>query len=239
MIRELRPIPKEKLKLLIFDLDGTLIDSRTDLANSVNAMLRQYARPELGPDTIASYIGDGAPTLVRRSLGFPDDHSLTPSDEEFVGEALAYFLDFYREHKLDNTYAYDGVMEALRALSSSGTRGGRKLAVLTNKPVGPSRAIVEALGMKPFFERIYGGNSFRTKKPEPDGVRALLQEMDALPEESVIVGDSYIDMLTARNAGTWSCGVTYGLAPQTLVETPGDILVDSPREWLEALGSNS
>jgi len=239
MIRVLRRVPKDKLKLLIFDLDGTLIDSRIDLANSVNAMLRQYARPELGLDIIANYIGDGAPTLVRRSLGFPDDHSLTPADEEFLGEALAYFLDFYREHKLDNTYAYDGVMEALRVLSSSANHANKKLAVLTNKPVGPSRAIVEALGMKEYFLRIYGGNSFRTKKPEPDGVRALLHELGADPEESMMIGDSYIDMLTARNAGIWSCGVTYGLAPETLVDTPGDMMVDSPREWVEAFGSNS
>lgn len=236
MIRILRPVPTERLRLLIFDLDGTLIDSRTDLANSVNAMLRQYQREELSPEVIAAYIGDGAPTLVRRSLGFPDDLCLTPADEEFMGEALAYFLDFYREHKLDNTYAYEGVVETLRKLSSSSSNGELKMAVLTNKPVGPSRAIVEALGMQQFFHRVYGGNSFQTKKPQPDGVKALLSELNVTSEESIIVGDSYIDILTARNAGIWSCGVTYGLAPESLANMPGDIMVDSPTEWLRVFG---
>src|SRR5262249_59855837 len=99
-------------KLLIFDLDGTLVDSRQDLANSVNAMLRHYGKPELPADIIASYIGNGAPMLVRRSLGDPDD-------EQFVQEALLYFMAYYREHKLDNTFVYDGIFPALDAIRSS------------------------------------------------------------------------------------------------------------------------
>jgi phosphoglycolate phosphatase len=236
MIRKNRPIPGHTAKLLIFDLDGTLIDSREDLANSINAMLIHFGKKELPHEVIASYIGDGAPMLVRRSLGDPDD-------ESFVQDAVLYFMSWYREHKLDNTYVYDGVKEALNAIqksrdgaSAQGTQP-LKMAVLSNKPVGPSRAIVEALGLGPYFFQIYGGNSFHTKKPDPTGVQALLEEAGATPEETVIVGDSDIDVLTAQNSGIYSVGVTYGLAPHTLQDAPPDVLIDHPRELADVLGN--
>src|SRR5205085_5364468 len=139
-----RTIPAHALRLIIFDLDGTLIDSRQDLANSINAMLRHFGKKELPHEVIASYIGDGAPMLVRRSLGDPDD-------ENFVQDAVLYFMSWYREHKLDNTYVYDGVKEALAAIQKSRNGQPLKMAVLSNKPVGPSRAIVEALGLGQYF----------------------------------------------------------------------------------------
>jgi len=229
MIRKNRPIPGHTAKLLIFDLDGTLIDSRQDLANSVNAMLRHFHRPELPADVIASYIGNGAPMLVRRSLGDPDD-------ENFVQDALLYFMAWYREHKLDHTYVYEGIKESLDAIRAS--RNGRpvKMAVLSNKPVGPSRAIVEALGLGKYFFQVYGGNSFHTKKPDPAGVEALREEAEAQPEETVLIGDSDVDVITARNAGIFSLGVTYGLAPHTLEDAPPDVLVDKPQELATVLG---
>ncbi|HUR36209.1 MAG TPA: HAD-IA family hydrolase [Terriglobales bacterium] len=233
MIKTNRPIPTDKLKLLIFDLDGTLVDSRQDLANSINAMLRNYHRPELPADVIASFIGDGAPTLVRRSLGFIDDHDLAPKEEEFIEDALVYFLEYYRDHKLDYTYVYDGVIDALTTIAAG---AGPVMTVLSNKPVNPSRAIVNALGLGRFFKVVYGGNSFETKKPDPLGVKVLLQEMGVSAEQAVIIGDSDIDMLTGKNAGIWSVGVTYGLSPETLVKTPGDVMVDSPREWVGVFG---
>lgn len=239
MIKFNRAIPTDKLKLLIFDLDGTLVDSRMDLANSINAMLRNYHRPELPPDTIATYIGDGAPTLVRRSLGFKDDHDLAPKEEEFIEDALVFFLEWYRDHKLDTTYVYDGVVDALQHLAAHPNGTTRTMTVLSNKPVNPSRAICSALGLGQFFKVVYGGNSFETKKPDPLGVRVLLKECGAKPEETLIIGDSDIDMLTAKNAGIWSCGVTYGLSPETLVHTPGDVMVDSPSEWVEAFNGTA
>ena len=128
----------------------------------------------------------------------------------------------------------EGVKEMLASVA--GTNGaGRKMAVLSNKPVNPSRAIVEALGMGEFFLHVYGGNSFPTKKPDPQGARALLKETHTRPEQALMVGDSSIDVLTGRAAGLWTCGVTYGFAPQTLSLAPPDVLIDSPRELAELL----
>lgn len=217
-----RPIPIAKIKLLIFDLDGTLVDSELDLTNSVNAMLREFGRPELPMEVIAGYIGDGAPMLVRRTLGDPED-------EPFVRRALEFFLRYYREHKLDNTRVYAGIPEALAELRDGGD-GTRRMAVLSNKPVNPSRQIVQALGLKDFFFQIYGGNSFPTKKPDPLGAQTLLWESGCGAEEAIIIGDTDVDILTARNTGMWSCGVTYGFAPHTLETALPDVLVDHPSE---------
>src|SRR5438105_14756110 len=183
MIKINRPIPIEQIRLLIFDLDGTLVDSRLDLANSINAMLRHYRKPLLPNEVIAGYIGDGAPMLVRRSLGDPDD-------EAYVQQALQFFLLYYREHKLDNTYVYSGIKESLDTIRTSRNGDAVQMAVLSNKPVIPSRAIVDALGLADYFFQVYGGNSFHTKKPDPAGVQALLDEANVRPEQAVIIGDS-------------------------------------------------
>lgn len=215
------PFDPHSIRLVIFDLDGTLIDSRLDLINSVNAMLRHVNHPELPGEVVASYVGDGAPMLVRRALGDPED-------ENFFRGALEYFLSYYREHKLDHTVVYEGIPEALQRIQANGV--ARKLAVLSNKPVNPSRAILEALGLAPFFVQVYGGNSFATKKPDPLGVRTLLEETGTSPESAMIVGDSSVDVLTGRNAGIATCGVTYGFAPHTLCEVQPDVTVESPED---------
>ena len=231
-VRVLHTVPVKNLRLLTFDLDGTLIDSRDDLAQSINAMLAHYGRPSLPADVIASYIGDGAPMLVRRALGDPDD-------EKLVHEALEFFLAYYKIHKLDFTYVYAGVIEALQHLRDAWAHGPPPhMAILTNKPVGASRAICEALRLTPFFFQIYGGNSFHTKKPDPHGLQTLMKEANATPEETLMIGDSDVDVLTARNAGAWAMGCTFGLAPHTLEAAPPDILVDSPAEWPLALAAD-
>jgi phosphoglycolate phosphatase len=242
MIRFLRPFDPRRVRLLVFDLDGTLIDSRLDLIHSVNAMLLHLGRPELDGDLIASYVGDGAPALVRRALEDTDDEALLLT-------ALEYFLGYYRVHKLDHTTVYEGIPETLAGLakqtnevasneiSANGLPNGvpRQMAVLTNKPVKASRDIVQALGLGDFFVRIYGGNSFTTKKPDPLGVRTILQETGVAAEEALMIGDSSVDVLTGRNAGLWTCGVTYGFAPHTLEEVPPDVLIENPRELGELL----
>jgi len=229
MIKFHRPFGPHKIRLLIFDLDGTLIDSRLDLVHSVNATLRHMKRPELPDDVIASYVGDGAPALIGRALGEE------AGDEKLVRSGLEYFLAYYREHKLDHTHLYDGILEALASLQDSHNGLPRKMAVLSNKPVNPSRAIVEALGLGQFFPLVYGGNSFATKKPDPEGAQTILRETGSEPQETLIVGDSGVDVLTGRNAGTWTCGVTYGFAPHTLHDAAPDVVVDQPRELAELL----
>jgi phosphoglycolate phosphatase len=233
MIHFLRSFDPHRLRLLVFDLDGTLIDSRLDLIHSVNAMLRHIGRPELDGDVIATYVGDGAPVLVRRALGDTDDEAL-------LREALEYFLGYYRLHKLDHTTVYEGIPEVLAGLaeSSNGVRSNgvqRQMAVLSNKPVNPSRDIVRALGLGDFFVRVYGGNSFTTKKPDPLGVLTILQETGFAANEALMIGDSSVDVLTGRNAGLWTCGVAYGFAPRSLDEVPPDVLVETPRELGELL----
>jgi len=228
MIRTRRAFDPHSIKLVIFDLDGTLIDSRLDLVHSVNAALRHIGRTPLPDDVIASYVGDGAPILIQRALGGEI------VDQALVRKGLQFFLSYYREHKLDHTTIYPGITEALAAIQNSGNGTSpatqRKLAVLTNKPVIPSRAIVEALGLGPFFAQIYGGNSFETKKPDPEGARILLEENGVSPEHAVIVGDSHTDIETGRNAGLWTVGVLYGFAPHTLEDEPADVSVDHPHE---------
>jgi len=228
MIRFLRPFDPDRIRLLVFDLDGTLIDSRLDLIHSVNAMLQHIGRPALDGHVIASYVGDGAPALVRRAIG-------DTNDEALFRAAMEYFLGYYRIHKLDHTTVYAGIAETLAGLAdplrgnpSNGVR--RQMAVLSNKPVNPSRDIVQALGLGEFFVRIYGGNSFTTKKPDPLGVQTILHETGVAADEALIIGDSSIDVLTGRNAGMWTCGVTYGFAPHSLEEVPPDVLIETPRE---------
>ena len=224
MIRTQRPFDSHSIKLVIFDFDGTLIDSRLDLVHSVNAALRHIGRNELPDDVIASYVGDGAPILIQRALGGEI------VDEALVRKGLEFFLSYYRAHKLDHTTVYAGIEQSLKIIQD-GTNGmPRKMAVLSNKPVVPSRAIVEALGLGGFFTQVYGGNSFATKKPDPEGARKLLEESGVRPEDAAIVGDSHTDVETGRNAGLWTVGVTYGFAPQTLADSSPDVVVDHPEE---------
>ena len=233
MIRIHRAFDPRKIQLVIFDLDGTLIDSRLDLVHSVNAAIRHIGRPELPDHVIASYVGDGAPILIQRALGGEQ------VDEAVIRKGLEYFLSYYREHKLDHTTLYPGITDALAAIQNSANGHPRKLAVLTNKPVNPSRAIVDALRLGPFFMQVYGGNSFATKKPDPEGARKLLAETGIAPEHAVIVGDSHTDIETGHNAGLWTIGVTYGFAPQTLADVSPDVMVDHPRELAEVFSERS
>ena len=231
MIHFLRHFDPRRIRLLVFDLDGTLIDSRLDLIHSVNATLRHFNRPELEGQIIASYVGDGAPALVSRALG--------DADEILHREALLYFLGYYRLHKLDHTTVYEGIPEMLALLADANAQRAndlqRLMAILSNKPVNPSRDIVHAFGLSDFFVHIYGGNSFSTKKPDPLGMRHILRETGVPADEALMIGDSAVDVLTGQNAGLWTCGVNYGFAPHTLAQVPPDVLIESPRELAELL----
>lgn len=207
------------VKALVFDLDGTLIDSKLDLVLSMNATLVHLGRKPLEHEQIASYVGGGVPLLIKRALG-------EGAGEDEIEKGIVYFLDYYRAHMLDNTLPYPGVRECLEALRN------HALAVLTNKPVKFSQAIINGLNMSRYFRFVYGGNSFEKKKPDPVGLRTLLRDFEIGPHEMMMVGDSDVDIQTARNAGTLACGVTYGLgrmAPQLPPDLLLDTLADLPK----------
>lgn len=204
------------LRALIFDLDGTLIDSKRDLIHSVNAMLREMGRAELAEEIISGYIGHGAPLLVGRALG-------TQASDDEKQRALQFFLAYYEEHKLDSTCAYPGVAETLEQLR------GMPMAVLTNKPVRVSVRILEALGLAKYFRAVYGGNSFETKKPDPLGANTILRELSVVPHEGLLIGDSEVDVQTARNAGMFAATVNFGFGVHDRLAYPADI-------YLEQLG---
>lgn len=212
---------------LFFDLDGTLIDSKLDLALSVNAALSHMGRRELPHEMVFGFVGQGAPTLIKRSLSAaPDGRALPePADAE-VEQGLRYFLEYYKAHMLDNTVLYPGVREGLERLAAQ----GHAMAILTNKPERISKMILKGLGVDHHFRHVYGGNTFERKKPDPMGVHKLLSDFSLEPAQAMMVGDSEIDVLTARNAAIWCCGVTYGLGSHLLSEYPPDVLLDSLAE---------
>jgi phosphoglycolate phosphatase len=210
------------MNLVIFDLDGTLIDSKQDLTNAVNATLEWAGLEPIDQALVATYVGNGASILVQRALG-PD------ASQEKVDQALAYFLSYYREHMLDHTRLYPGVREGLDALREAGVR----MAVLTNKPVRFSQALIDGLGLHDHFFRVYGGNSFDEKKPSPVGIGRLREETGTPTHRTLMVGDSWVDVKTARNAGVAVAGVNWGLQPESLREEPPDVLVDEMAELTE------
>ncbi len=205
-------------ELLIFDLDGTLIDSKRDLADSVNAMRTHLGEPLLADETVYSYVGNGAPVLVRRAL--------PGRDEEEIERGLKFFLEYYRDHMLDATTLYPGVREALDELLAADV----KMAVLTNKPVRFSEHLIKGLGLDGHFFRIYGGNSFEEKKPHPKGIELLMEESGIGRDRTIMVGDSAVDVMTARNAQVRACGVSWGFQPETFAEAPPDFVIDDLSE---------
>jgi len=205
------------VRAFLFDLDGTLIDSKLDLVNSVNFMLHEMQRDVLPLAIVASYIGHGAPRLVADALG-PD------TAEADRKRGLEIFLAHYNDHNLDATRAYPGVLEGLAALQD------RPMAVLTNKPKKMSVEILEALGLRKYFRAVYGGDSFEKKKPDPAGAQSILKDLGAQPQESAMVGDSDVDIKTARNSGMFAIAVNYGFGQHDRQTQPADLYVDSLQE---------
>jgi phosphoglycolate phosphatase len=210
---------KQKIKLLVFDLDGTLIDSRLDLANSVNAAREHMDMPPLKNETVYSYVGNGVDVLIKRAMG-------EGASERELQKAKEFFFDYYRVHMLDDTTLYPGTTEALERISAAGI----KMAVLTNKPVRFSTAILEGLGIAPLFQCIYGGNSFEQKKPHPMGLEAIEKECGATREDCVMIGDSAVDVRTARNAKVPVWGVSYGFQPESFALHPPDWMAHTMAE---------
>lgn len=212
--------------LAVFDLDGTLIDSKRDLALSVNATLAHMGLAELAPETIESYVGNGAPVLMQRALG-------RHGSDDNVERALAYFLEYYFAHMLDNTVLYAGVRESLDALRGAGVR----MAVLTNKPNRNTTGILAGLGVAEYFDRAYGGNAFPLRKPDPMGLRSIMEELGVGAGRTLMIGDSAVDIRTARAAGVASVGLTYGFQPETFETDPPDFVFDAMEPLARAIVS--
>jgi phosphoglycolate phosphatase len=217
---------QSSVKLIIFDLDGTLVDSGEDIARSVNELLENGGRPALPHARIRSYVGDGVRKLLERSLGEASDPELARAEE--------LYLSIYRRRLLETTRPYPGVVPALEVLHRK-----HPLAVLTNKPVAESLTILEGLGLRRFFRVVCGGDSFARKKPDPIGVRFLQGEAGADAGETLLVGDSTVDFSTARNAGIRSCLVRYGLGPWNESAERPDFVVDDLRELASLVHSDS
>ncbi len=217
---------RARLSLLVFDLDGTLIDSQADLYASVNATRRSLALDPLPPDIIASYVGQGVAPLVRRALG-------AERPPEALAPAVSYFLNYYKEHMLDHTLLYPGVRDTLDALQ------GRKLAVLTNKPVNFSRRILQSLGVASCFGYIYGGNSFELKKPDPVGIVQLMRDTRLPADRTMIIGDSDTDIHAGHNAGIWTCAVTYGIGSRTLANAAPHFVLSDFRQLLALVNGST
>lgn len=215
------------MHLLIFDLDGTLVDSKQDLIDSVNATRGYMNLPPLPGELVAKYVGRGALALVRSALG-------ESAPEADVERAHTFFIKYYGEHMLDKTVLYDGVREALDRLRTT----GHTLAVLTNKPVKFSERMMERLELGRHFVRIYGGNSFEPKKkPDPVGILTLLGETGISKAKTIMVGDSAVDIRTARNAGVQACGCSWGFQPETFAAEPPDFLIDHMSQLVERIES--
>lgn len=212
---------RERYDLFVFDLDGTLVDTREDLTDSVNHALRTVGLPPLDVDTVTGYVGNGVRILMRKALGedLPD---------ETVEEAVAEFLIRYQEGCTRKTRLYPGVEETLRALDPA------PLMVLTNKPLEPTRKILASLGLEDRFRRVEGGDSVPARKPDPQALLAMAADARVPPQRTLFVGDSDVDVLTARAAGTGAAFVTYGFRPDAWKETPPDYRLTSFTELLGA-----
>jgi len=214
-------------RLIVFDLDGTLVDSRRDLADSMNALLAAYGAAPLPEQTIGRMVGEGAAILVAR--GFAAVGREPPAD------ALARFLRIYDERLLDHTQPYPRIPDVLDRL-----RDRAALAVLTNKPTDAARRVLAGLDLARFFsdDRIIGGDGPFARKPDPGGLRHLMADASAAPAATTLVGDSAIDWRTARNASARVCLVRYGFGfegfPVDQLSGP-DLVVDDPDALLQVL----
>ena len=205
---------------LVFDLDGTLVDSSVDLANAVNALLAELGRPPLPKRTIIDMVGEGANVLVRRALTAASLDPDTPA-------ALERFLAHYDPHLLDHTRPYPGIVDVLDTLAERVA-----MAVLTNKPARATHLMLDGLGLQKYFRGIIGGDTSLGRKPAPAGLLHLAADAGVQPARVLMVGDSAVDLATARNAGTRICLARYGFGYRfSAADFRGDeLFIDSPAD---------
>jgi phosphoglycolate phosphatase len=207
-------------ELVIFDLDGTLIDSRRDLADATNALIEEYGGMPLSVDAVTAMVGEGAAVLVRRALS-------AAGLRHMPAGALDRFVAHYMERLTIHTRPYPGIPEALAALRDD----GRALAVLTNKPHSATVRILDLLGLASWFSDVVGGDTAAGRKPDPAGLLQIAGRAGATPATTMLVGDSKIDVQTARNAGVRICVARYGFGYREGISLRDDDLgIDSPSQ---------
>ena len=216
----MKPAFRVAFEHVAFDLDGTLIDSRADLAAAVNHVLRDLGLPEQPPETLYRYVGEGARVLVERALG--------PAHRNRFDDGVAAFMEYYGAHLLDATVPYPGMVDLLDALETRRVA----LSVLTNKPLRLSRAILDGLELAGRFVGVIGGDSLPVRKPDPAGLDHLRWVTGTPRERTLLVGDSAIDVATARAGGVTFCGVSWGLSPDELLAAAPERVVHDARELL-------
>lgn len=210
-------------ELIVFDLDGTLAATVPDIAAALNHALAAVGLPGYPEAAVAEMIGGGEETFLRRALG-PDHQALYP-------EVRRRYLDYYASHLVEGTRLYPGVQETLAALAP------RKLAVLSNKLAVLTQGIVTQLGLAPFFQAVRGGDSYGVLKPDPQGLMALIRELKARPELTLMVGDKPADVLAGKGAGTATVAVTYGYGePARLAAASPDAFIGEFSQLLELVG---
>ncbi|MEO5373693.1 MAG: phosphoglycolate phosphatase [Alphaproteobacteria bacterium] len=219
--------PAYRFKAVVFDLDGTLIDSAPDVRAAVNKVLAELGRPALGLREIRGLVGDGARILMQRCLA---ETGPQPTDAE-VDAAVTRYLDFYRTDPAGHTEIYPYVVETLMQLSAEGL----KLGVCTNKPHEMTMLVLRALGIAKLFKAILGADLMPFKKPDPRHVLRLLEMMDARPADAVLVGDSEVDMESARNVGIPAVAVTYGYSRGNSRDLDAEVRIGSFRQLPDAL----
>lgn len=215
---------KFEIDLIVFDLDGTLIDSKIDIANSVNHTLQELDIPPVPNEKIFDYVGHGVLHLIDESLK-------VSGNENRLEEALGIFRAHYYDHLMDTTVLYPHVFETVAHFFPA-----KRMAVASNKPQRYVEKILRELKMSHYFQSVYGGDRLPEKKPDPAVVYEILKETGATPEKTIIVGDSWIDITTGKNAGTFTCGVSYGFrAIQEILEAKPDAIIDRMDELKQLL----
>lgn len=210
---------------LVFDLDGTLVDTKDDLAEAVNVTLRALGLPPEEPRVLWGHVGHGARVLLERALG--------SAHAELIEPGLAIFMPWYRAHLLDRSALYPGLRDVIETLAGEGVA----FSVLTNKPADMSRAIVDGLGLGARFPRLVGGDTLPLRKPDPSGLVRLIDESGVAPARTLMVGDSTIDVQTGRNAGVTTCGVLWGFSGPAIRDCGADLLIAEPQELLPVVRS--
>lgn len=215
---------KYPVNLVIFDFDGVIIDSGQDIASAAQHVLKLFDQPVLSQEEIISYVGHGVQYLIRNCFKGCDD--------DFVEQVIPVYRKHYLKNAVVKTRLYEHVEETLKYIKKSGE--DNKIALVTNKPEDLTYKILEVLGVKPYFDMVVGQESVKKMKPDPEGILQVLEQFKIPPQQAVMVGDSHVDIEAGKNAGTITCGVTYGLGDrEELIKSSPDILINDLAELLE------